>query len=319
MSFANALFAAIAAAVLSAQMAAGVFGGSLAGGLFFLIAPFPILLVGFAILPLAGLASALIAALLIASLNPSSSPLAYLLVIGLPAFAAAWLSLVRSNSPYADSDGFLNPGTISVAIVMMLALASVGATMIAEPDFNKVAAMNRAVAAEAVRTFLSEMPGMRGGISQDEFIDSLAVYGPLASMLMIQSVFLFLTYLAARLARQWNKLARPWPDFARVALPVAGLSVMGASILAAMLGGWIGLFAGYLFVGLLVLTILIGLAVLHYRARNLPQTRWMVPAAWVAVVILSPFTLMLPALFIAGLGIADHVFDFRGLRRVQRP
>ncbi len=164
---------------------------------------------------------------------------------------------------------------------------------------------------------MSEMPA-GSGVDPGEIADSLSTYGPIASMVLVQAVFLFLLYLAARFARQQGRLERPWPDFTVTQIPLAGLGIMAASLLLVMLGGWTGLFGGYVLAGLIVLAILIGLAVIHHKARANPQQRWMVPAAWFSLIVLSPFMLMLPALFIAALGVADHVLDLRGLRRAGK-
>jgi Predicted membrane protein (DUF2232) len=130
-------------------------------------------------------------------------------------------------------------------------------------------------------------------------------------------VFLLSAYVSARIARRLGRLARSWPDIPTMRLPPGTLVVLGVCILLVVLGGWIGLLGGFVGAGLFLLSILDGFAVLHYRARSVPQMRWMVPVAWVAVIALSPF--FFTSLIMAGLGVADHVFDLRGIRRAPAP
>jgi hypothetical protein len=318
MSFGTTLLAAVFAGALSAHLAGGLFGSYLAGGLLLLLAPFPILLVGFMFLPLAALAAGLIGAVLLAITNAGGNPFAYLIVAALPSFAATWLVLLRGSGPLFNKQNYVEIGTVAFILTLVLATSTVFVMIMAEPDYAAFRSANYAMALQMATRFVADMPQGSAPMNPEVFADALAQYGPSASMLFVQSLFFFLVYLAARIARQSGRFMRPWPDFATARLPIVGLSIMGAALLLLMFGGWTGVFGGFVFVGLLTLLILIGLAVIHHRARTRANSSWMVPAAWIALVVASPFMLMIPALLIAGLGIADHIFDLRGLRHADK-
>jgi hypothetical protein len=313
MTFSSTLLAAAIAGLISAQFAGGLLGSPLSGGLYFLFAPLPLLLVGFFRLPLATLAAALLGAVGLALLQPAASAWGYLLIIGAPATLATFATLATGRSPWHGPDGFLTPGAVGFVLVLALSVASVFATMLAEPDFARVAAGNRELAREALRMFQREM-GTPQGLDEEGFINALAAFGPPLSMAMLHAVFLTLVWFSARLARRAGRLQRPWPRLAIFRLPTAAPSLLAVALILAVLGGWHGLFGAYVAVGLLILFTLAGFGVIHARAEARADQRWTVPIAWIAVLFVSPFLLMMPAILIAGLGLADHVFDFRGLR-----
>jgi hypothetical protein len=314
MNFMTVILAAFGAAILSAQLAGGLIGSAASGPLS-LIAPLPLLLVGFFTLPLAALASALIGAALIGLTSGGLSGIAFLALVGLPAFAATWLALIRGSGSAFGKDGYLDAGVLAFFLMIVVSFGAVFAQLLVNADFAAFDAARRALSMATVEAFLAEMPEARTALSRDTLAQSLAMFGPALSMLFIEAVLLFLVWLAARMAKRWNRFQRPWPDFSLSSLPPGAFVVFGAAALLAYFGGWAGLFGGFVLGGMLLLSILAGLAVVHHHAKSNPRASWMVPAAWFALLILSPFTAMVPALLIAGLGIADHLFDMRELRR----
>jgi hypothetical protein len=318
MTFRDTLLAAIAAAILSAHLAFGVFGSAFSGGLWFMLAPFPILFVGLWFLPLAAAAAAFVAAVILSTLYPGNAALAYLGAVGLPASLTTFMLLVRRMN--ADrSLQFVEIGSVAGLLVLLLASVTLFITMAAEPNYEQLIELNRVLAKSAVDGMVQEFGGMPAGLSPDAMVETIASIGPVISFTMMTVSFLGLTYFAARLAQRFGRLSRPWPDLRALFLPLPTLVLAAVAFALTLFSGWFGLFGAYIFSGMVLLLVLTGISVVSHRFSDNPQWRWLVPLTWIAVLVGSPFLLMMPALAVAGLGLADHVFDFRGLRARSTP
>jgi hypothetical protein len=313
MTFRDTLLAAIAAALLSAHLAFGVFGSAFSGGFWFMLSPFPILFIGFWFVPLAATAAAFMAAVILSLLYPGNAALAYLAAVGLPASLATFMLLVRRVADGRPAQ-FVEIGSVAGLLVILLASITLFITMAAEPDYYRLIELNRTLARGAVDAMIQEIGGLPAGLSAEGMAETVASIGPVISFAMMTLSFLALTFIAARLAHHAGRLARPWPDLSTLVLPLPSLALAAVAFGLTMMSGWFGLFGAYIFAGLMLLLVLSGIAVVSHRFSKNPQWRWLVPLTWIAVFIGSPFLLMLPALAVAGLGLADHIFDFRGLR-----
>jgi hypothetical protein len=315
MTFSFALLLAVACGAASAALAGGALTGAAPASLLMLVAPLPILWVGLYAFPLVALLSALVAAIALKLVASDLAAYIHLATVGAPAFALTFLLMMRGGGRGFREDGHLGLGEIGVLLVILASVAGTVALAIASNDY---AGLRQALADLATSFVAAGGAPLPDGVDVADFARSYALLAPAVSLVQYVLVLILLCWIAARLARRGGRLARPWPDIAGARLPPFTLALLGAALFVSAVGGWTGLFAGLVAAGIGVLFMLMGLAVLHVRARDFPQQRWLVPAGWAALLILSPFLLFLPVVGFVALGVADHVFDFRRLVRQPR-
>lgn len=137
-------------------------------------------------------------------------------------------------------------------------------------------------------------------------VDLVAMMAPTISALMLVFSLVATLYLAAKIAKMANILARPWPNLHQLTMPMPAVMVFLIALLLTGLGGLPGIFAqitASAFGGGLLLS---GLSVLHYITRNNPSRGAML---WGAYFLLVFFWWLGAALII--LGAAETLIQIR--------
>jgi hypothetical protein len=120
-------------------------------------------------------------------------------------------------------------------------------------------------------------------------------------------------WLGAKVVRQSDRLARPWPDLTEFRLPPQMLGLFALAVAATLLPGTLGFYARP-FVGAIgVAYALVGFAIIHHRLSDSPLK---VPllAVFYGLLVLTA----LPGLFAMILGVLDPFADLRA-RSGPRP
>lgn len=309
----QALFLSLAAGIASALLSGVLTPGSLLASLLFVVAPLPLMIVGFGWHPLVAALGALVGCLLMDLGISHMAALYYGLMIGLPAYLLCEFVprivplMVTGDGTVAGrrGGGFLYGGIGLYAVLVVL-----GGAMLIEPDFDGFV---RRVS-QTVEAVFRGLGGERGPLALPGGADLTKLAQLYANMLPPMLTFLvamMLTlslWLAIRVVRTSGRLAFAVPPAYTLGLPREVLLVFAGGLGVAQLGGYVGLFGTLVMVAVLFALILNGFAVLHARTLGGSARPLMLGAAWAAVLMFG-----LPAFFMAMVGAADTAFDFRRL------
>ncbi len=164
------------------------------------------------------------------------------------------------------------------------------------------------------------MPEGQANVDTERLIDTLSTWGPVLSVVLVQASLLVLVYFAAPrrqpMGAERTALAADGAGRLRAAERALGLLAAGAVL--GLLCGWISLFGAYLAASFLFIAMLAGLPCASPAPGPISGCAGPFRSPGFPITVFAPFLLMLPPLFLALLGIADHLFDLRGGLRGTR-
>lgn len=307
--FAQALLVALIAGVASALMSGLVVRSSSPALLLTMLAPAPLMIAGFGWHPLVAALGGIVAALMAQMVNSTQAAVMLCGMVALPAYGVSALALNRfamlSQRPQRDGKEM---GGIGVLLVIFLTLAAVLAAMWIEPDFEALSRRMR----EMIEFSMREMMGFDAGLPPPRPEAMARLYAFLARILLPMSVLVTLTTLvlsatlAAQVAERAGLMAYPRPDFRRFAVPGGGLILIGLAFLVATRPGYLGALGDGVFIGMLFLFLLQGLAVIHVRTLNVGGRGIILFLVWASLIVFG-----FPAFLFMLVGLADHLFAFR--------
>jgi hypothetical protein len=322
------------AGLTSALLFASLASGSLYSVALFYLTPLPILLAGIAWNHLAGAVAALAAALLLGAFLGLWFVLAFLVGIGVPAYALAYLALLAR--PISDSvsvhsresgdprpparaqDASASPSALEWyppgRIVIAAALLAGTATALTIPAFGFDAESYRDALRTAFERVLRAQTGtpagrplsLPGTTNTAALLDLLVIVMPPAAAALNLVTMLMNMWLAGRIARVSQRLARPWPDLGAMRFPARAPLLLAVAIAGTFLPGIPGIVAGFYSATLLLAYAVLGFAVVHGASRTTAARPFLLTGVWVAVLVLG-----WPLLLVAMLGIADSMVDIR--------
>lgn len=294
---------AIAAAAASALLAAGAATGAMLAVPLFYLAPLPVMIVGVAFSPLAALIAAIAAAVGLGLAFSGTFLIAYVVVIGAPAFALAYAALLAQPEPGAPERLAWFP--VGQLVLLAAAAATLGvwvALLTMATDYESY----RTAIGAALKILLDSPEGPASPHDQEAAATLVAhVLPPMAGLTTMVSQ-LGCLYLAGRAARISQRLARPWPDLGALHLPRITGFALAAALVLTLPGGMIGLLASVAAATLLLAYALIGFAVVHTITLGHGARPLILAGLWLTAVVLG-----WPVLAMALLGFADALFDFR--------
>jgi len=293
--------AGAAAALLFASVASG---SALALSLFYL-APLPILIVGLGWSHWAALIAAASAAVLLA-IEGGLVSLVFLIGIALPGWGLSYLALLAR--PVPEGQEWYPVGRLVLWAALISALI-VGAALL---GMGADAESLRATLHQMIETLLAGVSGVENPEDTARLVDLLVAITPAAvgaSMLIIIVVNL---WLAGRIVRISGRLPRPWPSLPGMRFPVLAPAALGAAIAGAFLPGLAGIASSALAAALMMAHVLLGLAVIHTLTAGLAMRGLILGALYAAILVLGR-PVSWPLLLVGLLGIAEALFDVRGL------
>jgi hypothetical protein len=197
-----------------------------------------------------------------------------------PMVALTYLALLSRTGPAAgETIEWYPPGRLVIWSALMAGALSVASLLIIGGDLEN---LRKALGEFIDKTVKSGLPQLPNSVPlSDAEINSLSEIAlgllPAASALSWMASLLFNLWLAGRVTRASGQLARPWPDLAAMEYPRGTSLAFAASLLAAMLSGYVGLaasgFAGAFFGAFALL----GFAIIHYTTRG---ASWRPFALW---------------------------------------
>lgn len=303
----------IGAGLVSALLFSVVVTGSPLGILLYSAAPLPIFIASLGWNHRSGLAATAAGALAVAVALTFTAGIAFAMIVALPAWWIAYLSLLARANASGGLDWY-PLGHLLVWIAGTAALVTVGSALIMTTDY------------EAYRTFVAGMiERLLGEMSRNRLItlppntDVKEVSLLLAPAVPVGIGASFVTtitanlWLAAKAVQLSGRLPRPWPFIPGATIPRGALLILVGALAISGLGGFIGVAGAALTGAMFAIFMFSGLTTLHDLSRGRPLRGPMLVSLYIALVLMQ--AVLTPVL--ALVGIADSLLRLR--RRALPP
>ena len=300
----------IGAGAAAALLFASVTSGTLLSIPLFYLAPLPIMIAGLGWSHWSALVAAVAAALALGLVFGGIFIVAFLAMVGLPAWWLAYLAMLAR--PVGNGAGTLEwypPGRLVAWAAVLGALIVIAAI----PNFGLDGESFRAGLRKAVMQMLrvegtttSGTPTLPGVSNADRFIEFMVGVIPPAAAVLATITNTFNLWLAARIVRFSGLLKRPWPPLPAMTFPrllPAGLAV---AVALSFLSGLLGIVASVASASLLMAYGLLGLAVMHAITQGMSARSFLLGGLYAAVMIFG-----WPILALSLLGLLDGAIDLR--------
>lgn len=309
MTLAQAILVAIIAGVTTAFLSGQLTPGAMTMAFFSLLAPTPILIAGFGWHPLVAALAGLVAALVVDVAVGTRAALLIAALTVLPAYAISAYAdrLFGDFSGRPEKDG-IDLGRIATAAILYIAMLAVTVGLLVESDLTAMMTRIRATVEVLWNLVREANPGFPQANTRDaaRMLDFITAMIPPVSAAMSLLTLVLSAALAMQITDRFGRLVFPKPDFRRFRLPGGALIMLGMALLASTRAGYLGLFGELVAVMLFVVYALQGLAVTHVWTINLAGRVVVLGVIWVALIVLG-----LPAIVFIGVGMADHLLNFR--------
>lgn len=303
----QAILVAAVAGLASALLSGILTPGNVSFVLLVFLAPLPLFIAGLGWHAYVAALGGLLATLAINVSLGTRPSLAFLGSIALPTFALCYAAdRLFGRADAAMRHPGIDLGRLAIGAIIGVALILVATTITIEPDYAEFQRRLRGMVETIVRGMLSQ-PGQAVPAEQAAMITDMMtrLMLPLSGGLVITTLTISGT-LGLQIAERANRLAWRRPDFRSFRLPGGALILFGLALLATMIGGYTSVFAEIVLIGLAFMFMLQGLAVMHARMAGKEGKVFIIAGAWVLIIVLG-----LPALVFVGIGMADHLADFR--------
>lgn len=308
---AQAILVAIIAGLASALLSGVLTPGAAPMAMLFLLAPLPLFIAALAWHPLVAALGGLIGGLIAIIMISDRAAIALVGSIAIPVFGMSALALraFGATDPYqqdnrAHGEEGLDLGRIALSILIYVAFLVVASVILVEPDHAAFITKLRAQSERVLTQMLGAQvnPQMPVAMLADMMAGLLL---PISGLVILVTLTLSAT-LALQITAKAQRLLFVKPDLRRFRLPGGALILLALALIVAMRDGFLGVFGEIVTLGLAYLLMLQGMAVLHVRTIGIAGRGALIGLAWTLIVILG-----LPAILFAGLGMADHLFNFR--------
>ena len=307
------IVAGLAAALLFASVATN----SPLTVLLFYAAPLPILIAGLGWRHWAAPVATVIGAVVLGFVFDFRFVFAFVVGVGVPAWAIAYLALL------ARQDGAGNVEWFPLGhIVFWSALIGAGGLSIGILTVGGSSGGYTASLRMALEQVLRTQTGIPAGapitlpnISDvDAVIDAMVAALPLVAAVLSMFMLLLNLWGAALVARRSGRLTRPWPSFLNVRMPSVALPALAGAFVIAMFGDLLGLLARLFATTLTMAYGLAGLSTMHAVSRGISGRTTILAAIYAAIVLFSGWPFVLASM----VGVADSLFDLRRRFRGRR-
>lgn len=296
----------LAAGLASALLFAAIVGGSSLGIILFYLTSLPLLIAGLgwgwmsaAIGALAGGLSTGIAA------GPYAG-LLFLVSVGVPAAILSYLALLSRVGANGETEWYPVGRLVFATAVMGIVL--IAATMI-------LIGGDLSAYRDVLVTMLGDM--MTAGGSEESNPEQIALVAdrmvallPAASGMMWLAMTLLNLYIAGRIVRASNRLVRPWPDIARLELPLMTSVALAIAVGLWLVGGVIGKIASAATAILMLCLALVGLGIIHVVSRSISARGFLLAGLYLSILMI-----FWPLVLLAMLGAIEPRLRLRDRQR----
>jgi hypothetical protein len=301
------LLVAIGAGAAAALLFASVASGSIISPLLFYLSSLPILIAAMGWSHVAGLLGALLAASGLGFTFGFTFFVAFLFVVGLPAWWLGYLALlgrsVASNGSAGTMEWYPTGRLVFWAAVIGSLVIAVGVLNLATDKETFQTEMRNAFERVLKAQGQTDIPGR---VDAGRILDIVVAALPPAAAVLLTILNTFNLWLAARVVKISGRLRRPWPDLSTMTLPAIAPAVLAAAIAGSFLPDLPGMLSGVLAASLFMAYALMGFAVLHNITRGMAGRAFALSGAYFAVVVFQ-----WPILAMSLLGLAETAFNIR--------
>jgi hypothetical protein len=299
----------LGAGAAAALLFASVASGAVLSILLFYLAPLPIMIAALGWSHWAGLIAAVAASAALALAFGNYFFLAFLIVIGLPAWWLGYLALLGREVTGADGGvEWYPPGRL----VLWAAVIGTLIVVAAIPHFGLNQDSFQSALKQAFESVLQVQPDatvtqdLAGATDPARIIDFLVVAGPPAAAVVSTITLTLNLWLAGLIVKISGRLKRPWPTIPAMTFPTLAPALIAAAVACSFLPDLPGLVSRIFTASLLMAYALLGFAVLHAITRDLSSRGFVLAGAYAAT-----FVFGWPVLIMTLLGLADTAFSLR--------
>jgi hypothetical protein len=303
-AFLIAALAGFASAILSGVLTPG----SLSLVFLVFLAPLPLMIAGLGWHAYVAALGGLLATIAINISLGTRPSLAFIGSVAGPSFALCWFAeRLFQRSMHTGSNPGIDLGRLAIGAIIGIGVMIVATTIFIEPDFAEFQRRLRLM----VEQVLQQMTRGPSGLSMPP--NQLTTVADVMTRLMVpMSGFLVITSLvisgalAIGITAMAKRLSFPRPDFRWFRLPGGAMMLFALALAVTLVGGYSAVLAEIVLLGLALMFMLQGFAVLHWKMIGNPVRVFVLSAAWLSII-----TIGLPALVFLAIGMADHLLDFR--------
>lgn len=300
------LLTGVAAGLASALLFASAGTGSLLSVILFYLATLPLMISGLGWGWLTAAVGGAIGAVAIGTMLAPLAGLVFFLTVGAPAAVLCYLALLSRTDPDGTVEWYPIGRLVLWTALMGAVLVGVAVYMVGTgmADFRN-----------ALVAMLSEMATVdTSGTAPDpanieQLADNMIALLPSFAAALWLATTLLNLYIAGRVVRASGRLIRPWPDVARLDLPMTAAFGLLAATALWFAGGDIGRIAGPFAAALTLAFAFVGLGVVHVVSRG-SSARGLILLGLYVITFLSAW----PLLLLAALGIAEPQLRLRDRR-----
>jgi hypothetical protein len=304
--------AGTAAALL---FASGLSGAALAMPLL-VLTPLPILIVALGWSHWTALIALATAAACLALLGVDVL-VAFLLVLGLPAWWLGYLALLARPAPTPNPtpNATLNAHEWYPVGRLVLWAASINAVVVVVTlwSLGSDLAGLQADLHTAFDRLLEEVVGAQlDPADAARLVDLMVTLAPSATAGSLTLATVLNLWLAARIVNISGRLQRPWPCLSDMRFPALAPALLAMAVAGSFLPDLIGVSSSAAAASLMIAHVLLGLALIHAVTTGLSGRGFILGSVYAAIVLFA-WPVRWPLLCIGLIGMSDALFDLRGL------
>lgn len=289
------------------------------GILLFIVTALPLFLAALGWGWRAGLVAGIVSSSAVGLVGGPIVALSFALTQAVPAFLLGYLALLQRETEPSDGtspaiEWYPPGGLLFWSVVVASVLTPL--ILLAQGDGEWKAKLKSAFETQ-IKTTLPPVDGAPA-LDPKQISDLADVFVQLLPAGLAVSILITLLlnlWLAGRITLASGQLDRPWPRLDETAMPRGSSLLLLAALIVGGIEGAPGV-AGLAVSGALFIAFtLTGLAVIHFKTRGKPWRPFALAAIYAAALLVVLPGINVPVLLILTLlGVADSVFDFRGLR-----
>ena len=312
----QSIFLGLAAGFISAIVFASATAGPMLSRLIlFLLTPFSLYLAGLGLGfgPLL-IGSAAATAIILLLSNPLTA-LVYAAGEALPAIVLTRLTLTAR-----EEDGKLHWYPLGRIIISAALISGALSFVYLAIQGADIEALTKAIRPE-IENFAKSLASVPGGSealgeAQIGELTSIVVASlPGAVSLSLMITALASLWLAGRVTLASGRLLRPWPDFAKIELPLGSAVLLVAATVLSFTSDRMWLLSDGLASALRLAFALLGLAVVHHVTRGSPWRGFVLTITYAGLLILSKHAMLILSL----IGLAETAFHYRNSAQRAAP
>jgi hypothetical protein len=303
-----AIIIAAAAGLASALLAAAAAAGPGLSMLIAMLAPLPLMIVGFGWHPLMAVLGGAITAAALSAMLRGSAGVVFAVLVMVPAFLSAHIVWRH------DLDGRVRTGAIALGAAFYAALATLTGAFSISFAYDELQAhlLRQSELVYRLMSGLTMEAPLEPVRGQDPklFIQTYAQLVAPLSTLVMGLIYMANGWIALRVAEASGRFPKGRPPVSEMAYPRLVLPAAALAMLGGLLPGYPGLIFELIGVAAVLALIALGFAVIHDVTRGMAGRPLILGVLWSLTLVMG-----VPVLAMLFVGVADLIFGWRARRR----